>query len=64
MGYINFQLQNNSFSIIFQARKKKPTTCYLRYLFLTEKQKHVSKKGLRKSYQEILKKKITIKDFS
>lgn len=58
MGYINFQLQNNSFSIIFQARKKKKytTTCYLCYLFLTEEQKRVSKKGLRKAYQEILQK--------
>lgn len=59
MGYINFQLQNNSFSIIFQASgKKKSTTCYLHYVFLTEKQKHISKQGLRKAYQEILQKNV------
>lgn len=65
MGYINFQLQNNSFSIIFQARKKKyTTTCYFCYLFLTKEQKGVSKKRLRKAYQEILQKNKTVEDLS
>lgn len=65
MGYINFQLQNNSCSIIFQARKKrrKKKTCYLYYLFLTEKRKYISKKRLTKEYQEILQK-LTVKNFS
>lgn len=53
MGYINFQLQNNSFSIIFQARKKPHTTCYLLYSFLIEKWKHISKKKVQKMNQEI-----------
>lgn len=38
MGYINFQLQNNFFSIIFQARGKKPqlAICAIYFLLKSE----------------------------
>lgn len=60
MGYINFQLQNNSFSIIFQASGKKKKIHKLLFALRISywKAKTHSKQGLRKAYQEILQKNV------
>lgn len=49
MGYINFQLQNNSFSIIFQAsgkKKKNPQVVICTAYFLL-KSKNTFKAGIK-----------------
>lgn len=54
MGYINFQLQNNPFSIIFQARKKKKKPHNLLFMLFISywKVKTHFKEGIKKGISE------------